>query len=318
MMWNKGVLLGALFMLLLSSCEKEELPKPINGTQGAVFQTLEMGDNYASHIGFSLQSEEVSQIESIDWDIFIYPDKKIRINTSRFMKVAQLENESDFSNELDDSVYKYDDFSLEYFDFKIEPDEGEESYYIIDLGRDIEGNVLYKIDCKLTVNDDQLSMQYRKHNEEVSWKTKAFELNSAIGKFYSFITEKEMINNLFVGPDFYCGGYITRFEEAGIDYLVRGVLLNESKNIELARLTDVDYDAITLSDVAGLGFTTHIDKIGYDWKAYDLDAGLYLVDQTKVYIVKYSNGLIYKMKFVDFYSVDGEKGSPTLSFELLE
>ncbi len=307
-----GIILGFIF----SSCEKDELPKPNYGNQNSVVRTLEMGENYSSQIGFSLQNDNMFQIKSIDWDIYVYPDKQVRINTSRFMKVYKVESEAGFLNTYSDSVYVYDKYASHDFEFKIKPSTVP-SYYIIDLGRDISGDVLYKVDCKMQLVEDQLMLSYRARGQ-VTWKEIRINLTSVSGTFFSFLQERISSNNLFVQSDFYCGGYITRFEEANLDYLVRGVLVNKTSPIEIAEVTNLDYDSVTLSDVVGFEFKQNIDQIGYDWKTYDIDAGIYITDQTKLYIVKYNNGLIYKLKFIDYHNEQGKKGYPVLSYALLE
>jgi len=316
MIRNTQALVGILMTILLMSCEKEELPKSIIDIQGSVYQTLEMGEDYTSHIGFSLQSSEMYQVNSIDWDLYIYPNREVRINTSRFMKVLEVEGVNRFEDVFNDSVFVYDDYSKEDSDFKIKLTD-KERYYIIDLGRDIEGELLQKVDCRIKLIEDKLHLEYKNRLED-QWKLKILDLSASSGLFFSFLTEETMVNNLFVESDFYCGGYITRFVEADLDYLVRGVLLNMSSNLEIAIATDIEYDTINLSNITKYNFSKHIDKIGYDWKAYDLDKGLYVVDQSKVYIIRYANGLIYKLKFLDYYNSQGKKGYPMISFELLK
>lgn len=314
----RGIFIGALVSIsMLWSCEKEELPKPIPDQQGSVYQVLGMGENYGNQVGFSLQHAETNTIDVMDWDMFIYPNKDIRINTSRFMKVLKVDSENDFATEHPDTDFNYDEYSSNTFDFKLVVRE-DVNYYILDLGRNVEGDVLYKLYLKIHLSSDNLvSLEYKKA-EETNWTSKQIELTSSFGHFYSFINETQMVNPLFVQSDFYCGGYITRFEEAELDYLVRGILVNITKDISLAQVDDKTYDEITLDDVTSFDFRNQIDEIGYDWKAYNIDEGLYIVDDTKVYIVKYSNGLIYKLKFIDYYNDKGEKGYPTLSYTLLE
>lgn len=314
----RGIFIGALVSIsLLWSCEKEELPKPILDHQGSVFQVLEMGENYGNQVGFSLQHAQINTLDVMDWDIYIYPNKDIRINTSRFMKVLKVNSENDFVVEHPDTDFNYDEYSSNAFDFKLLVSE-DVNYYILDLGRNVEGDVLYKLYLKIHLSSDNLvSLEYKKA-EETNWTSKQIELTSSFGHFYSFLSEVQMVNPLFVQSDFYCGGYITRFEEAELDYLVRGILVNITKDISLAQVDDKTYEDITLDDVTSFDFRNQIDEIGYDWKAYNIDEGLYIVDDTKVYIVKYSNGLIYKLKFIDYYNDKGEKGYPTLSYTLLE
>lgn len=316
MIVNKFLFIGVIIGFLFTSCEKDELPKPSYGNQSSVVRTLEMGEDYSSQVGFSLQNNDVFQIKSIDWDIYIYPDKQVRINTSRFMKVHKVTSETDFSNTYPDSVYLYDEYASNHFEFKIQPSVSP-SYYIIDLGRNIAGDVLYKVDCKMQLQGDQLIISYREQGQ-TTWKESSIDLTSTSGTFFSFLKEGVLSNNLFVQSDFYCGGYITRFEEANLDYLVRGVLVNKTNSIEIAEVSNIDYDAVTLSDIVNFEFKQNIDQIGFDWKTYDIDAGIYITDQTKLYIVKYTNGLIYKLKFIDYHNEQGKKGYPVLSYALVE
>lgn len=307
------ILFGVLF---LGSCEKDELPKPILDQQGSVFQVLEMGETYSNQIGFSLQNSTVDIVSAMDWDIYIYPNKEIRLNTSRFMKILQVEDEDALSLVYHDSLFIYDDYSKTTFDFKLKASEAL-SYYIIDLGRNIEGDVLFKVYTKMHIESDQLIVEYKYENQDV-WKSKSLDLTSSIGRFYSFVNEEELISSLFVQSDFYCGGYITRFNSENLDYLVRGVLLNNTSNMEIAEITHLEYEDITLDQISEFDFRKQIDQIGFDWKSYNIDEGLYLIDQTKIYIIKYSNGLIYKLKFIDYYNDKGKKGFPTLSYTLLQ
>jgi len=308
-----AILVGVLF---LGSCEKDELPKPILDQQGSVLQVLEMGETYSNQIGFSLQDPTVDVVEVMDWDIYIYPSKKIRLNTSRFMKVLKVADEEALSLVYHDSLFTYDDYSKTTFDFKLEASEAIR-YYIIDLGRNIEGDVLPKVFTKIHINSNQLIVEYKRDDQTV-WKLKSLDLTSNIGRFFSFVNEEEFTSPLFVQSDFYCGGYITRFNAENLDYLVRGVLLNKTSDLEVAEITNLDYDDISLANVPEFDFKQQMDQIGYDWKYYNIDEGLYLIDQTKIYIIKYGNGLIYKLKFIDYYSDIGKKGFPTLSYALLE
>lgn len=313
----RNLMISVLSLIaFLFSCEKDELPKPISNGDGTVLQVLEMGASYANQIGFSLENASVNQINAMDWDMYIYPDKAIRLNTSRFMKVLKVESENDFTLEYADTLFTYDTYSSSHFNFKLNAINNV-SYYILDLGRNLEGEFLYKLHLKISLIDNRVFMEFKKENED-DWKVKVIELTSNYGHFYSFIKDVEMINPIFIDSDFYCGGYITKFDEANLDYLVRGILVNKTNDIEIDTVTTISFEDISLADIPSFEFRSQIDQIGYDWKFYDLDKGLYMIDQSKIYIIKYSNGLIYKLKFIDYYNEEGKKGFPTLSFSLLE
>ena len=60
--------------------------------------------------------------------------------------------------------------------------------------------------------------------------------------------------------------------------------------------------------------SNHKDVTGFDWKKYDIDKNLYTVDSRYNYIVKTKSDSYYKLRFLDFYSASGIKGSPKFEF----
>ena len=71
---------------------------------------------------------------------------------------------------------------------------------------------------------------------------------------------------------------------------------------------------ISAENVAALEYTTRADVIGYDWKYYDFDAGVYTIVPDMNYVIRDREGFFYKFRFVDFYSDLGVKGYPTFEF----
>lgn len=52
-----------------------------------------------------------------------------------------------------------------------------------------------------------------------------------------------------------------------------------------------------------------MDEIGYDWKYYDLSgSGKYIIYQKKVFVIRDQQGYLYKLRFIDFYDNNGQKG----------
>ena len=69
-----------------------------------------------------------------------------------------------------------------------------------------------------------------------------------------------------------------------------------------------------LDNIVGLGLTNQSDVIGYDWKYYDFDDGVYTIEPDHNYVIRDRDGFIYKLRYIDFYSDLGEKGYPTFEF----
>lgn len=86
-------------------------------------------------------------------------------------------------------------------------------------------------------------------------------------------------------------------------YPVSGVLVNEG--VELIELTDLA-DPFADQDTTGATFSTDISTIGRDWKAYDMNAGGYVLDDSLAFLVKNIEGDVYQVVFTGFESGDGK------------
>ena len=75
--------------------------------------------------------------------------------------------------------------------------------------------------------------------------------------------------------------------------------------------------SVTLDDTLQFPFSSARDAIGYTWKYYSFDTGSYTVDPSLVYIVQDAEGYFYKLRFVDFYSEQGEVGCPRFEVQPL-
>ena len=75
-----------------------------------------------------------------------------------------------------------------------------------------------------------------------------------------------------------------------------------------------EFSEIAISDTAALNLTTRADVIGYDWKYYNFDAGVYTIVPGMNYVIRDRDGFYYKLRFVDFYNNTGEKGNPVFEY----
>lgn len=59
--------------------------------------------------------------------------------------------------------------------------------------------------------------------------------------------------------------------------------------------------------------------IGFEWKSINLSAPLlhYNVKSYLTYILKDQHGYYWKLRFLDFYNAQGEKGYPKLEYQQL-
>jgi hypothetical protein len=102
-----------------------------------------------------------------------------------------------------------------------------------------------------------------------------------------------------------------------IPYLVTGVLQNPD-GVAVGELFNRPFADITLDEAMNQILEEDaIDVIGYDWKYFNFDAVTYDVIPNRAYIIRDTEGYLYKLQFIDFYSITGEKGFPKFQFQRL-
>ena len=106
------------------------------------------------------------------------------------------------------------------------------------------------------------------------------------------------------------------YEPEFTPYVVVGCLTNPYKTLSYYA-EGKTFDEINLSFAENTTLSTDWDAIGYDWKSFSLNQSMYDVYYNKVYLIKDQNEYYYKLRFVDFYSDNGEKGSPTFEYQRL-
>lgn len=309
----------------LYSCELEELPvnAPVKGDENEV--VIEMGASYEQQIWFDLGSNSiVYQNSKYDWDFaFACSDSfnHVYLNSALAMKAAVLPN-TDLKDEIDPSEIR---FYVDHSDHN--PDSlalinliNTEKIAIVDLGlnRNSESRGFVKL---------KLSMQ----NPNTYLLEYCF---SGDDEIFSMIIEKDPNkNNVFYSLDlgvlpnlepekhsfdvvFTQYTYQFQAPEPYLAYLVSGVLIN-SYNTSVAIIKDKSFDEIHLEDALSVDYSNRNDVIGFEWKDYDLDKGVYRVFPNINYVLKDSEGYYYKIHFTSFYGPSGQTGFPTFGFQRL-
>lgn len=120
--------------------------------------------------------------------------------------------------------------------------------------------------------------------------------------YYSFYYEEE---NHDIEPDADTWDLVfMRYNRPGDYYGVAGVLAN--KDIQIAEARDMDPELVVKST---LDYTTDIDEIGYDWKAFGAE-GFEVVDDLSYYVIGHSGDTTQLV----FHSFSGSSGGGTSEF----
>ncbi|MEN8247306.1 MAG: HmuY family protein [Bacteroidota bacterium] len=120
----------------------------------------------------------------------------------------------------------------------------------------------------------------------------------------------------------YFGWYETLDPGIYSPYNVKGVMINNEGGVMVSQVFDeaIAYEDIDLAMAMELEYTDWKGAIGSTWKNLPPSdgSGGYTMDTKKKYVIKLSDGNIYKLRFLDYYNNEGEKGYTSFEMILLE
>lgn len=306
-----------LLLLLVISCKKEELPISPNLPSGVELGQASMAQDYRYQLYYDLETNTVvGQNLKTDWDLgFITTEHghQVKTNAANAMSVANFGNISldSKTDTLGFSWYEKFDVRTGNIDSTAIGDwRTESNLYVVNRGYSYTGQHrgFYKL---IIHNYDQ-----NKYTIEVAEITETSGILIEINKlpdynfsFFSFDNnEQVMIEPPKVEWDLTFTQYVHIFyEPAPIPYLVTGALLN-SFQTRAIEFNDLTFEDIELIDVINMNLSSHSDIIGYDWKTFE--NGSFTIHSDKTYIIQDQTGFFYKLRFIDFYDQNGQKGTP--------
>lgn len=311
--------------LLFLSCMKEELPVPKPKPGELELVQINMGTTYINQVFFSFNSGDVISTNlRTDWDLGFGSDEdnSIILNSSTLMRVA-ISSAKEFNKVLDTVGLKwlYDAASGNPDSLAFNDWESGNFIYIVDRGYDEKGisRGLYKIRIS-DIEDGFYRFQYASL-EELTVSEKLIEKNDKLS-FVPFSFEDGGNTDVFFPDKDSWDIVFTQYTEFLYDgselipYLVTGVLLN--RNNTFAALTEeLTFEDIALESASQLVLRNNLNSIGYGWKEFNFETSVYEVFPTKIYIIQSNSGILYKMRFLDFYNDKGEKGFPIFEYQRL-
>ncbi len=330
-----SLILLLLLSLLLQSCFKEDERVPAHDPGNLTTDTVAMTEYYKYQVFYSLETgQAVKSVAKASWDLGFSCDSgafRVILNTSNFMMAAPMPGHS-FGTPADTSgvVWRFDKSDGNpdstalpgWIEFS-----GNDTLYpgmtwVIDRGMDELGNVRGLRQLVLdSLKGETYYFRFANFNGSAQSAfsiTKDHQLNY---KCFSFAGGGQIID---VEPpkdtwDLVFTQYTTLlFTDIGeaYPYLVTGVMLNPG-NTAAARDQVNAFETISTQTLSDLTFREDWDAVGYEWKWYDFDAGVYTVDPERKYVIRTVSGYYYKLRFVGFYNLSLEKGHPSFEYQKL-
>jgi hypothetical protein len=322
-----------IITLLLASCEKDEIPVE-TPTAGLVeSDEVAMQSDYRNQLFYDLElGRVVSENLKTDWDLGFECTAdgwRITTNTGKGMKCAHTDF-TQFNQEINitNLEWAWDSpsgnlDSTAIGNWKLEPNK----LMVIDRGFDWNGEAQGYAELKiLSYSETEYTIEFSASNQDeinVFTVTKDPTRNLKCFSFNNpYSTSNYSGSSVDIQPDrndwdLFFTQYLAELDDGDqiIPYLVVGVLTNYETSFA-QQVFDIDFEEIDLEYANTLNFDSNIDNIGYDWKVYDFQDG-FITYNDRYYVIKDTEGVYFKLRFLDFYNLEGEKGHPNFELQRL-
>lgn len=319
-------LFGVVLIMLMSACLKKESPitLPPKG-DGAVMQ-LDMGENYDWQYFVSLRNNEIVHKSKItDWDIaFQCGDNSYGVLLNGGKGMAAVSSKQIHFDALgtSDTTGLGQQWQIDLpcgsMDSLVLRDwRNQTPVYWIRL--DKTGNKIAKLQV-LNSNAFQFTFRFGQASNDTGQLYTIYKNPKRNWVYFSFDSLKELSH---IEPDYDTWDiqstlYSCTFYDQNppLPYVVNGILINPN-NTYAYQDSVIGYNAIDAKVASSFPWQERWDAIGYLWKSYDLNTNVYTAQSRYTYVVKAQNGALFKLRFLDFYSPLGIKGSPKFEFKPL-
>lgn len=329
-------LMVILFMsFIVTSCFKEDdliVPHQVGDLNES---TIEMGQYYTTQAYFDLGTAQMVSKNSKDlWDLAFACDDsllEIRLNAAKFARIAPIDDTAFYSIQDTSSLKWYYDVASgnsdslaihNWLDINGMDTIFTQNTFIIDKGFSAlgtpQGLKKFKI---LSYRSNHYRIAFS-NLDNSDWQIADVEKKSGVNFVQLALNSSADIYNLEPPKsewDLLFSQYtdvLTTSDGEDYPYLVTGVLLNPYFTAA-ALDTNLNFENIQLADTILFDFKSNANVIGYKWKWYDFDAGLYLVLSNNNYIIRDQQNYYYKLRFIGFYNNVGQKGYPKFEFQKL-
>jgi hypothetical protein len=265
-----------LFILVMSSlvysCVRPEISIPKHSAGDINTGQVTLGKSYMQQVYFDITTNSIiSQNNKQNWDLsseISSSGNHVFLNSSKARAVAPYDNKPFRELMLeDDDQWLYDSptghlDSTAISDWQNKP-------YLIDRGYSLEGDKIgyCKISIKLDQNQDYLI------DVQIQYEPKKHAYDLLFTQYTHVFSDQTT-------------------------YLVTRALSNPDS--EIALVDEVNFASISMSDINKAHFSNAKNSIGYDWKFYSYDEGIYIIFPEKNYIIKTDEGVFYKFHFIGY------------------
>ena len=326
------------FTVLLSSCFPEIDTIPQERTTEKVFTSqYSIYSNVTFYKIYENTTAEVSNEKLGLWDLafqsalegdnvlvnYTVSATAIKTGTTNFSEVDKSTVEDLFNSDqwkFNDPAYSNVRDSIALKDW-----ENSEVYLVYRGGASASEKAYYKIQY-LSKTDETYTFKYA-HVESKTEIEKTINRTQGLANVYfSFEDDAMVVHEPNIKEwDFYFAPYYGWFETLtpGVysPYNITGVMVNNEGGVRVAQVfdEDIDYEHIDLEMAENLDYTDWKGAIGSTWKLIpSTEDPVYNMDTSKKYVLKLYDGNYYKLRFLDFYNLEGEQGYTSFEINVIQ
>ena len=311
--------------LFLNSCLKEENPFPTPEPEGMMTVQIEIGYPYTNQVYYDCGTNSIIKTNTkYDWDLSFECTPSgfhVLLNTAKGIFIANQGNVA-FSSvtSITGVAWLWDAPSGNLDSTAFGNWQATNNVYIVDRQFDANGNHLGYKKIQLQVVDNQsYTFKYADldGNNEI-----IFTINKDVSRNFIHFNFDNGGQTLFLEPDknswdLLFTNHYHKFSNLPLPFILTQVLTNKHNDVLVAEDNDNNFFNIILQDTSNYNFTNHWNEIGYDWKIRNSQDNSFTIDANKSYILKATEGLFYKIRFIDFYNSTGIKGYPKFEIQKL-
>lgn len=316
------ILIGALF---LSSCLKEEIPVPAPVPGNVETTQIEIGWPYTNQVYYDCGTNSVVKTNTkYDWDLSFECDTNgfhVLLNTARGIFIANQGNVPFSSVTSTAGVNWLWDAPSGVLDSTAFGNwNNSNNVFIVDRQyNESGGHIGYKKIQILSVDNQSYTFKYANLDgtDEVTYSIAKDYNRSFIhfnfdngGQTLALEPNKNDWDLLFTN-------HYYKFSNLPLPFVLVQVISNLHNEVKVAEDNANNFENITLLDTSSYIFTNVWNEIGYDWKIRNSQNNSFTIDGNKSYLIKTTEKLFYKIRFIDFYDNLGNKGYPKFEIQKL-
>ncbi|MBL0340668.1 MAG: hypothetical protein IPP71_06950 [Bacteroidetes bacterium] len=334
----KKLLFYIIGLLFFASCEKEDTAIVLPPPGDLKLSVANMGSNYDNQVYFDFETGFQKSVPYRSYDLAFEASAdgfRVYLNTGKFMFIANT-----FSTDIQtaDSTGKewktetdhlYDD-STAFGNWLDGTSMSKNEIYIIDRGRaEHFGSARWRKIQLVAVDNNQYRIRYSLYNNTLlseftipknsAYSLMYFSFDDG-GKMVEVAPEKELWDVVFT--KFTHTYYSEPVNSPYRYYIVTGGLLNRwaANENEIVKQDSTPgyktFEQVKAADISAFNFHKDAALIGFSWKEYDFNLG-YIIYTDRFYMLHDNKGYYYKIRFLDFYDSQGNKGAASFEYQRL-